>query len=113
MHRLIILAALLLNMDGCWFTPQPDTVEQVEERLPYPDSLETCEAAGGHWDYGGLRHQQLCFMPQPDAGQACSKASDCNGVCLADSKTCSPEHPIFGCYSYLREDGSESMICVD
>jgi hypothetical protein len=55
----------------------------------------------------------LCFLPNPDAGKSCARASDCTGTCLAESRTCAPEQPIFGCYSFLDDDGAEVTLCAD
>ena len=45
--------------------------------------------------------------------RSCTKAGDCEGQCLADTKTCSKVSPIFGCYDYLDETGQVVGICVD
>ncbi|MEZ5716333.1 MAG: hypothetical protein R3D85_14950 [Paracoccaceae bacterium] len=55
----------------------------------------------------------MCFRPTPDAGKSCRKASDCSGVCLADTRTCSTMSPMFGCYGFLDDEGREAEICVD
>ncbi|MBK8439386.1 MAG: hypothetical protein IPL38_07720 [Rhodobacter sp.] len=72
-----------------------------------------CLMRGGTTGYGGLFPDELCFTPMKDAGQSCTKAGDCEGQCLADTKTCSKVSPIFGCYDYLDETGQVVGICVD
>ena len=42
-----------------------------------------CEAAGGKWGRFGLRQQELCDMPAPDAGKACTDSKDCASACVA------------------------------
>lgn len=42
-----------------------------------------CEAAGGKWGRFGLRQQELCDLPAPDAGKACTDAKDCASACIA------------------------------
>jgi hypothetical protein len=114
MYRLILLGALALNIDGCHFKDEPDSpLEQVSQQQPVPQNESDCLAADGRWALGGLSRQELCFLPNSDAGKACTKASDCEGVCLAETKTCAPERPLFGCYSYLGKDGAQGMICRD
>ena len=72
-----------------------------------------CLMRGGTTGYGGIFPDEVCFTPQKDAGKACSKAGDCEGLCLAETKTCSPVSPIFGCYEFLDETGKKADICVD
>lgn len=78
-----------------------------------PQSAAACVADGGRWAPGGLLPDRLCFLPTPDAGKSCARASDCSAVCLSDTRTCSAESPIFGCYGFLDEGGVEIMICTD
>lgn len=54
-----------------------------------------------------------CAKPTPDAGNACTKASDCAGACLAETMTCSTMTPMFGCYAVVMEDGQKVGLCVD
>ncbi len=42
-----------------------------------------CEAAGGKWGRFGLRQRELCDMPAPDAGKACTDSKDCASACIA------------------------------
>lgn len=42
-----------------------------------------CEAAGGKWGRFGLRQQELCDLPAPDAGKACTDSKDCASACIA------------------------------
>jgi hypothetical protein len=42
-----------------------------------------CEAAGGKWGRFGLRQQELCDLPAPDAGKACTDSRDCASACVA------------------------------
>jgi hypothetical protein len=55
----------------------------------------------------------VCVKPTPDAGMSCSKATDCSGVCLADSRTCSAQTPMLGCFDFLDEAGQKLGLCVD
>ena len=48
-----------------------------------------------------------CITPTRDAGKSCRKAGDCEGLCLARSRTCAPIEPLFGCNAVLQEDGTE------
>lgn len=72
-----------------------------------------CLAAGGSVGRGGLMPDEICFRPLPDAGKSCTAATDCEGVCLAQTQTCSTVTPLFGCYEYLDEQGRKVGLCVD
>ena len=74
---------------------------------------QSCETAGGRMGLGGTAQLETCFRPEPDAGKSCTRAGDCSGMCLADTKTCSAESPVFGCFSFMNETGQPQEICVD
>ncbi|CUH85926.1 hypothetical protein [Thalassovita mediterranea] len=80
---------------------------------PDPAARATCQAQGGTYQIGGLARQYVCFRPQPDAGQACRTENDCTGFCLAETKQCSAQTPIFGCFDLLDADGRQQTICID
>lgn len=105
--RLVALLALPL-LAACYGA-------EAEEGDPAPVPVDevACVAAGGRWSPGGLSPRPVCFLPTPDAGQACSAAGDCSGFCLAESRSCSPEQPRFGCFAILDEHGAEVTLCVD
>lgn len=73
--------------------------------------FEDCVSQGGQPLIGGFG-QAACEKPSPDAGKACTQDADCEGFCLADSKTCSPLSPQFGCFDVLP-NGNRATICVD
>jgi len=73
----------------------------------------TCEASGGTVGTGGMLGAEQCFKPLPDAGKACSTASDCEGMCMADTLTCQAITPQFGCFEFLDETGQKVGLCVD
>lgn len=68
---------------------------------------------GGKVGRGGLLPDEVCFLPEPDAGKTCTKKTDCEGMCLADTRTCSPVTPMFGCFEFLDETGQKVGICID
>ena len=39
--------------------------------------------------------------------------TDCDGMCLARSRTCSPIKPLFGCQDVLADNGTVGTVCVD
>lgn len=72
-----------------------------------------CVERGGRWGSGGLAGGMVCYTTTPDAGKACSAASDCAGLCLARSRSCAPVTPVFGCNAVLTGNGTEATICID
>lgn len=58
-----------------------------------------------------------CEYTLPDGGEACTKDSDCEGVCVVDVETatasCQSQSPKFGCYTVLTEAGEPAQICVE
>lgn len=110
MRRLVLLAALVL-VAGC----QPDPFGRSPGELKREQ--ESCEAEGGQWARGGLAGALICFRTLPDAGEACTRAGDCNGQCVVDYGTgkgqCQAVSPMFGCYEFFDETGKRSEICVD
>ncbi|GGD43104.1 hypothetical protein [Sinisalibacter lacisalsi] len=106
-----LFVAALLALTGCMAEAEADGPRVTGGMAPQSDAA--CLAAGGRWGPGGLFPEPLCFLPNPDAGKSCARASDCIGTCLAESRTCAPEQPIFGCYSFLDDDGAEVTLCAD
>jgi len=56
------------------------------------------------------------FVCVTDTGQgqkSCAKASDCKGVCLARSRTCSPFKPLIGCNEIITSGGGRATVCID
>ncbi|MEM8630566.1 MAG: hypothetical protein AAGF74_04970 [Pseudomonadota bacterium] len=72
-----------------------------------------CEAGGGRFGAGGLPNTQVCYTPFPDANEPCESADDCQGFCLARSRSCSPVEPVFGCIETLTSRGAESTVCFE
>lgn len=71
---------------------------------------QDCEASGGTMVVGLAGPQ--CARAQPDAGKACSDNGECAGFCLAQSRSCSPVTPYFGCHEVLLK-GTVAAICID
>lgn len=76
-----------------------------------PDPAARCEQAGGQMVRGMIG--EMCAMPTPDAGQACTSSSDCSSsMCLAETRSCAPITPMFGCIELLEDDGPVTL-CID
>ena len=102
----LILAGLLLA--SCVAPPSG----QQGEVLSDAERAE-CLMQGGKVGRGGLLPDELCFRPETDGGMACTRKTDCSGVCLAETNTCSKVTPLFGCFEFLDETGAKAQICID
>ncbi len=71
-----------------------------------------CLEAGGRWARGGILGLQQCFPNYSDGGKSCNRESDCQGMCLAETRTCAKTFR-FGCISYLNDNGTREDICID
>ncbi len=107
MKRLLLIATLALG--ACMEEPRSGPQGKP---LNDADRAE-CLMKGGSVGRGGLLPDEVCFLPQPDAGKACAKQTDCAGQCLADTRTCSKVSPMFGCFEFLDETGRTVGICID
>lgn len=72
-----------------------------------------CLADGGRWDTAGASQLMICYRPTRDAGEACTRASDCQGYCLARSRTCAPVTPLYGCNDVFGVTGMPSTVCLE
>lgn len=93
-------------------------VEEVaapEEPAPPPMSAQeqACVKKGGTWAAAGKSGARACVKTTRDSGKHCSKASDCEGACLARSNTCAPINPMFGCNDILQDNGAMVTLCID
>ncbi len=98
--------------------PDPAATAVAEQKppaaaKPKSESHLACEKRGGNYVPLGKSGALTCQMPTRDAGKQCRKESDCDGVCLARSRTCAPAKPLFGCQSILQEDGVRVDLCID
>ena len=85
--------------------PPPAPLKSPEERA--------CEKTGGRFAPSGTSGALSCVRQTRDGGKRCSRARDCEGLCLARSMTCSPITPVFGCQDILQQDGLRVTECVD
>jgi hypothetical protein len=84
--------------------PVPDTFRQ-EQAL--------CEKRGGRWGAGGAAAFFVCNETTRDGGKSCAAKADCEGLCLARSRSCAPVKPLFGCNEVLNSSGRAETICID
>lgn len=106
------LLGCLMLVQGCqpeavWIEGPESVPEPVAPTLP--EKIPDCP--GGEIVVGLAG--PTCAKPTPDAGKACTKASDCSGACLGETMTCSAVTPLFGCNEVVMADGQKAALCVD
>jgi len=93
----------------------------VPEADPDPESqdggtMSAAEIAACHAEFGEVISNgwniDICQRPLVDGGMSCSTGSDCEGMCLAETRQCSSYAPMFGCFPII-EDGEEVTICFE
>ncbi len=93
--------------------PDPEVIPDPVAELPSSATGQACIKQGGLWTHAGKSVAYTCVKATKDSGKQCSKATQCQGYCLARSKTCAPYTPLFGCNEILQDDGSRVTICID
>ncbi|RYI09349.1 MAG: hypothetical protein EON48_14090 [Acetobacteraceae bacterium] len=91
--------------------PKPD-LEAIPV-TPKSDQQLACEKKKGRWARIGKGEARACVFQTRDAGKRCTKESQCDGVCLARSGTCSPFKPLYGCNEILQDNGMRVTLCLD
>jgi hypothetical protein len=90
--------------------PQPDLAETPV--TPKSEQQVACEKKGSKWFKIG-DGKFGCVRVTKDAGKRCEKESQCDGVCLARSGTCSPFKPLYGCNEILQDNGARVNLCLE
>jgi hypothetical protein len=80
---------------------------------PKSDAQIACERRRGQWLAIGIGDLRTCVFTTRDGGQPCSRASQCEGVCLARSGTRAPVRPLLGCNEILEDNGARVTLCVE
>lgn len=89
----------------------PEKAEAVAP--PKSDAQLACEKKGSKWFKIGDGEKYGCVRETRDSGKRCERESQCDGVCLARSGTCSPFKPLYGCNEILQDDGARVTLCLD
>jgi hypothetical protein len=92
--------------------PQPDLAEEVPP-TPKSEQQVACERRGGQWSRAGSGSLRICVFATRDGGKQCTRESQCEGVCLARSGTCSPVKPLLGCNEILQDNGARVTLCIE
>lgn len=67
----------------------------------------SCEGVGGSLAFPGSSGAPYCDIPSSDGGQPCASARDCEGVCVAATRTCTGSITLQFCGPVLDENGVE------
>lgn len=95
---------------------KPAAEAEAEAAAPKPIASPqelACIKRGGTWRSTGKSGGEACFTVTKDAGKSCKKESDCDGYCLARSRSCAPFKPMFGCNEILQDNGVMVTLCID
>ncbi len=96
---------------------QEDGPEAPANLSVFPDLLteqrESCEQSGGRWGLALGKTVYVCYRETRDANKSCLRESECEGLCLARSRTCSPIQPFYGCHEVLNSRGLRQTRCVE
>jgi hypothetical protein len=90
-------------------------VPAAEVEPPPPPKSErqiACERKRGNWIDTG-KGSKICQFTTRDGGKSCTRESQCEGLCLARSRTCAPATPLLGCNEILQDDGSRATQCIE
>ena len=94
--------------------PEAAKPEAEAEAAPPKSAPQlACEAGGGIWSEAGKKGVKTCVQRTRDAGKSCKREGDCEGYCLARSRSCAPVTPLFGCNDILQADGGQVTLCID
>jgi len=93
--------------------PPPAEAAAPAATLPKSASQIACEKQKGTWSRAGASGTMTCIKHLRDSGKQCTRDRDCEGSCLARSRTCAPFSPMFGCNEVLQDDGRRVTLCLD
>lgn len=106
-------------------TPEPPAAAEAEAEAegaaaeaappppPKPPEQIACEKKGGTWASAGSSGARACVRRMRDGGKQCLNGRQCEGDCLARSRTCSPIAPLFGCNEILQDNGARVTQCLE
>jgi hypothetical protein len=91
--------------------PQPEAPEDTPDVLA--PARAACEAEGGIFGRApGGAEARICFRRPEDANTPCRTGAECEGACLARSRTCAPIIPLLGCNEVILSGGRVATECI-
>ena len=103
---LVLIAAL----NGC---PSNAPDDDVGDTLSLQRDIELCGRSGGIWTRLSQTGLFTCVEQTGEGQKACTTGRDCDGECLAKSKTCSPFKPLVGCNEVISDGGLPQTVCFN
>jgi hypothetical protein len=94
-------------------TPAPKADLAATPVTPKSEMQLACEKKDGVWYKIGEGDKRACVRRTRDAAKRCDRESQCEGVCLARSGTCSPFKPMYGCNEILQDNGARVTLCLE
>lgn len=96
--------------------PVEEAPEEKTETLP-PAVLaqqKACLRRGGRFAPASPGSPfRRCITVPKDANRQCTTGADCEGVCLARSRTCAPVVPLVGCHVVILDSGIPVEQCLN
>ncbi len=80
---------------------------------PTSEAGLACGRRGGRWIEIAGSGAYACVTPVKDAMKECMRGTQCEGDCLARSRTCAPYRPLFGCNEILDDSGRRMTQCLN
>ncbi len=109
--RGMLFVLCLFTLVAC----QEDGGDEAESASIFPGLItqerEKCIKDGGRWGAAPGNATFTCFKNLTDANKPCARESECQGLCLARSRTCAPVKPLFGCHEVLASNGTRQTRC--
>jgi hypothetical protein len=115
MKRTVLVTVLLLAACGTVLSPGGDPAPRATAPTATPGDIQriACERRGGQLTPGPGPGSLICAITPRDAGQTCARSTDCEGECLARSRTCAPVTPLRGCHDVLDSSGRSTRLCLE
>ena len=112
-RRVLTVVLMVMALVSC----DEDTGSEPVRDSAFPDLLgeqrEKCERRGGRWGPAANKTSFACYLTLPDANKTCETGRDCQGLCLARSRTCSPITPFYGCHEVISRAGLPQTVCLE
>ena len=111
-HGLTVLV-LSLVLTGCPEDGEDTSANDPDIPAILAPQKAACEKDGGRWGKVPNRDTFVCYRMTKDANEPCDSKRDCEGVCLARSRTCAPQIPLFGCNEVISASGIRQTLCTE
>lgn len=110
-RRAVTVLLLGLALTAC----QEDGVAESDGTVPdiLAEQRADCERQKGRFGLSPNGVTYICFKTMSDANQTCTTGRDCQGLCLARSRTCSPIDPFYGCHEVISSSGVRQTLCTE